>query len=79
MTAIYQREKIRTKSPTANKPLVFMGQKLQSKHIKTYEDIISNLPKFLEFIRGEKGMLFEDLKNSGYQILVKHIGEKHHK
>jgi len=49
---------------------------LINKDIKDYDNIISNLPKFLEFIRGEKGMLLTDLRTTGYQTLLDHINMK---
>ena len=44
--------------------------------INLYNDIIHNLPNFLEFIKGERGMLLTDLEKTGYQDLLNHINKK---
>ncbi|MCL2596692.1 MAG: toll/interleukin-1 receptor domain-containing protein [Paludibacter sp.] len=49
------------------------NSELISEDIKHYDDIINNLPKFLQFVRGEKGMLYKDLQKNGYNVLLEHI------
>jgi hypothetical protein len=44
--------------------------------IKDYDDIINNLPKFIEFVRSEKGMRLSELDDSGYKALLEHINKK---
>jgi hypothetical protein len=46
------------------------------KDIEDYNDIINNMPEFLDFVRSEKGMLLSDLETSGYQTLLEHINRK---
>jgi len=46
------------------------------KDIEEHDDIISNLPKFLDFVTSERGMLLSDLEVSGYQTLLEHIEKK---
>jgi hypothetical protein len=46
------------------------------KDIEEHDDIICNLPKFLDFVRGEKCMLLSDLETLGYKTLLEHIGKK---
>lgn len=61
------------------KNLSIANMQLIKEDIEHYNDIINNLPKFLNFVRGEKGMLLTDMKKSGYQTLLYHINRKRKK
>jgi hypothetical protein len=48
---------------------------LIERDLKDYDDIVDNLPKFIDFLRGEKGMLLDNLKKSGYSELLDYINK----